>query len=84
MIQPVIILSAVLSAMIAVCAVAKPAKEKPDKPDKPEKPKVEIGAKKIKEPDQDGKPSREFSVMFDIASRARNRRERNGKEPGRK
>jgi len=70
MIQPVIILSAVLSAMIAVCAVAKPAKEKPDKPDKPEKPKVEIGAKKIKAQGKNGKSSREFPVMFDIADRS--------------
>jgi len=67
-ITPAIILAAVLVNAVAACAFAKT--EKPEKPEKPEKAKVEINAKKIKAQGKNGKSSREFPVMFDIADRS--------------
>ena len=64
-ITPAIILAAVLVNAVAACAFAKT-----EKPEKPEKAKVEIGAKKIKAQGKNGKSSREFPVMFDIADRS--------------
>jgi len=47
----------------------------------PEKVKAEASGKKIKGPKRNGKDGREFTVMFDIASRAQKRK---GKKEGKK
>ena len=69
MMQPAIILAAVLAGLIAAVSLAAPAK--PEKPAPPEKVKAEVSAKKIKGPKRNGKGGREFPVMFDIASKAK-------------
>ena len=69
MMQPAIILAAVLASLIAAVSLAAPAK--PEKPAPPEKVKAEVDAKKIKGPKRNGKGGREFPVMFDIAGKAR-------------
>ena len=80
MMQPAIILAAVLAGLIAAVSLAAPAKpQKPD--DKPVKEQVQVDAKKIKGPKRNGKDGREFPVMFDIASRAQKRK---GKKEGKK
>ncbi len=68
MMQPAIILAAVLAGLIAAVSLAAPAK--PEKPAPPEKVKAEASGKKIKGPKRNGKGGREFPVMFDIAQRA--------------
>ena len=77
MMQPAVILAAVLAGLIASMSLAAPAK--PEKPAPPEKVKAEVSAKKIKGPKKNGKDGREFTVMFDIASRAQKRK---GKKEG--
>jgi len=72
MMQPAIILAAVLASLIAAVSLAAPAK--PEKPAPPEKVKAEVSAKRIKGPKRNGKGGREFPVMFDIASRAQKRK----------
>ena len=79
MMQPAIILAAVMASLIASVSLAAPAK--PEKPAPPEKVKAEVSAKKIKGPKRNGKGGREFTVMFDIASRAQKRK---GKKEGKK
>lgn len=79
MMQPAVILAAVLASLIAAVSLAAPAK--PEKPAPPEKVKAEVSAKKIKRPKRNGKGVREFTVMFDIASRAQKRK---GKKDGKK
>ena len=80
MMQPAIILAAVLASLIASMSLAAP--QKPQKPDdKPVKEQVQVDAKKIKGPKRTGKGGREFPVMFDIASRAQKRK---GKKEGKK
>jgi hypothetical protein len=79
MMQPAVILAAVLASLIASMSMAAPAK--PEKPAPPEKVKAEVSAKKIKGPTRNGKGGREFPVMFDIASRAQKRK---GKKEGKK
>ena len=79
MMQPAIILAAVLASLIASVSLAAPAK--PEKPAPPEKVKAEVDAKTIKGPQRNGKDGREFTVMFDIASRAQKRK---GKKEGKK
>ena len=79
MMQPAVILAAVLAILIASVSLAAPAK--PEKPAPPEKVKAEVSAKKIKGPTRNGKGGREFMVMFDIASRAQKRK---GKKEGKK
>jgi len=69
MMQPAIILAAVLASLIAAVSLAAPAK--PEKPAPPEKVKAEVSAKRIKGPKRNGKGGREFPVMFDIAGKAR-------------
>lgn len=69
MMQPAVILAAVLTGLIASMSLAAPAK--PEKPAPPEKVKAEVSAKKIKGPKRNGKDGREFPVMFDIAGKAR-------------
>lgn len=69
MIQPAVMLAAVLASLIAAVSLAAPAK--PEKPAPPEKVKAEASAKKIKGPTRNGKDGREFSVMFDIAGKAK-------------
>ena len=71
MMQPVMILAAVLASLIASVSLAAPAK--PEKP-APDKAKVEASGKKIKGPKKNGKAEREFPVMFDIANRAQKRK----------
>ena len=65
-ITPAIILAAVFVGAVASCTFAKA-----EPSGKPEKAKVEIGAKKIKAQGKNGKSSREFPLMFDIAERAK-------------
>ena len=79
MMQPAVILAAVLAILIASVSLAAPAK--PEKPAPPEKVKAEVSAKRIKGPKKNGKDGREFTVMFDIASRAQKRK---GKKEGKK
>ena len=79
MMQPAIILAAVLAGLIAALSLASPAN--PEKPAPPEKVKAEVSAKKIKGPKRNGKGGREFTVMFDIAERAQKRK---GKKEGKK
>ena len=69
MMQPAVILAAVLACLIAAVSLAAPAK--PEKPAPPEKVKAEVSAKKIKGPKRNGKGGREFPVMFDIAGKAK-------------
>lgn len=69
MIQPAVILAAVLASLIASMSLAAPAK--PEKPAPPEKVKAEVSAKKIKGPKRNGQTGREFPVMFDIAGKAK-------------
>lgn len=66
MMQPAVILAAVLASLIASVSLAAPQK--------PEKVKAEVSAKRIKGPKKNGKGGREFPVMFDIASRAQKRK----------
>jgi hypothetical protein len=68
MMQPAVILAAVLASMIAAMSLAAP--QKPEKPAPPEKVKAEVSAKKIKGPKRNGQTGREFPVMFDIVERA--------------
>ena len=68
MMQPAVIIAAVLASLIASMSLAAPAK--PEKPAPPDKAKAEASAKKIKGPKRNGKGGREFPVMFDIAERA--------------
>ena len=68
MMQPAVILAAVLASLIASMSLA--ASAKPEKPAPPEKVKAEVSAKKIKGPKRNGQTGREFPVMFDIAERA--------------
>ena len=68
MMQPAIILAAVMASLIASMSLAAPAK--PEKPAPPEKVKAEVSAKKIKGPKRNGKGGREFPVMFDITEKA--------------
>ena len=79
MMQPAIILAAVMASLIASVSLAAP--QKPEKPAPPEKVKAEASGKKIKGPKRNGKGGREFPVMFDIASRAQKRK---GKKEGKK
>ena len=79
MMQPAIILAAVMASLIASVSLAAPAK--PEKPAPPEKVKAEVSAKRIKGPKKNSKDGREFPVMFDIASRAQKRK---GKKEGKK
>ena len=79
MMQPAVILAAVLASLIAAMSLAAPAK--PEKPAPPEKVKAEASGKKIKGPKRNGQTGREFPVMFDIASRAQKRK---GKKEGKK
>ena len=79
MMHPAVILAAVLASLIAAVSLAAPAK--PEKPAPPEKVKAEVSGKKIKGPKKNGKDGREFTVMFDIASRAQKRK---GKKEGKK
>ena len=69
MMQPAVILAAVLASLIAAVSLAAPAK--PEKPAPPEKVKAEVSAKRIKGPKRNGKGGREFPVMFDIAGKAK-------------
>ena len=66
MIAPTLIISAILVQAVTLFAWAKPGK-----PEKPAKEQVTVEAKKIKAPKKEGRPDREFPVMFDIVSRAR-------------
>ena len=68
MMQPAVILAAVLASLIAAMSLAAPAR--PEKPAPTEKVKAEVSAKKIKGPKRNGKDGREFPVMFNIAQRA--------------
>ncbi len=68
MMQPAIILAAVMASLIAAMSLAAPAN--PEKPAPPEKFKAEASGKKIKVPKRNGKGGREFPVMFDIAGKA--------------
>lgn len=68
MMQPAVILAAVLAGLIAAMSLAAPAR--PEKPAPPEKVKAEVSAKKIKGPKRNGKARREFHVMFNIAQRS--------------
>lgn len=68
MMQPVMILAAVLASLIASVSLAAPAK--PEKP-APDKAKVEASGKKIKGPKNKNGKSREFPTMFDIAGKAK-------------
>ena len=77
MMQSAVILAAVLASLIAAMSLAAPAK--PEQPAPTEK--VKADAKKIKGPQRNGKDGREFTVMFDIASRAQKRK---GKKEGKK
>ena len=79
MMQPAVILAAVLASLIAAMSLSAPAK--PEKPAPQEKVKAEVSAKKIKGPTRNGQTGREFPVMFDIASRAQKRK---GKKEGKK
>ena len=79
MMQSAVILAAVLASLIAAMSLAAPAK--PEKPAPAEKVKSEVSAKQIKGPKKNGKDDREFTVMFDIASRAQKRK---GKKEGKK
>lgn len=67
MMQPAIILAAVMASLIAAMSLAAPAN--PEKPAPPEKVKAEASGKKIKVPKRNGKGGREFPVMFDIAGK---------------
>ena len=79
MMQPAVILAAVLASLIASMSMAAPAK--PEKPAPPERVKADVSAKRIKGPKRNGKGGREFPVMFDIAGRAQKRK---GKKEGKK
>lgn len=79
MMQPAIILAAVMASLIAAMSLAAPAN--PEKPATTEKAKAEVGAKRIKGPKRNGKGGREFPVMFDIAGKAQKRK---GKKEGKK
>ena len=68
MMQPAVILAAVLASLIAAMSLSAPAR--PEKPAPTEKVKAEVSAKKIKGPKRNGKDGREFPVMFNIAQRA--------------
>jgi hypothetical protein len=69
MMQPAIILAAVMASLIASVSLAAP--QKPVKPgEKPAKEQVNVDAKKIKGPKKTGKAEREFPVMFSIAEKA--------------
>lgn len=78
MIQPAVILAAVLASLIAAVSMAAP--QKPVKPgEKPAKEQAQLEAKKIKATKKAGRPDREFPVMFDVADRARKHKAKKGK-----
>ena len=81
MMQPAVILAAVLASLIAAVSLAAPAK--PEKPAPPEKVKAEVSAKKIKGPKRNGKGGREFPVMFDIAGKAKDAKSKHTHAPKR-
>ena len=76
MMQPAIILAAVMASLIASMSMAAPAK--PEKPAPPEKVKAEVSAKRIKGPKKTGKAEREFPVMFSIAEKAQTHKTKKG------
>lgn len=76
MMQPAVILAAVLAGLIAALSLASPAK--PEKPAPPDKAKAEASGKKIKGPKKNGKGGREFPVMFSIAEKAQTHKTKKG------